>query len=291
MSEKTGSLFEASSAPAAGSARRASGTKRPCRLPVPSRSREAMDEVFRARPFRRMQFTLNHEHPWDVSTDDAKRIQKRLAPEVRTEPLPQEPETVAGVDVSIRGDLAQAAIAVLRLPGLEVIDEAIHRCDVPFPYVPGLLSFREMPALLPALRKLETAPDLFMLDSQGLAHPRRFGLACHFGVVTGQRALGVAKSRLTGRRASALSTEKGSRVPLLDEDDAGETIGAVVRTRTDVKPVYVSVGHRITLEEAVDITLRCSPRYKIPEPTRAAHTLSRREEGGAGMEEREGTTG
>jgi deoxyribonuclease V len=225
-----------------------------------------------------MDFALQHEHPWDVSTEEATRIQEQLAPAVRREPLPREPQTVAGVDVSIRSGFAQAAIAVLRLPGLEVAAEAVHRCDVPFPYVPGLLSFREMPALLPALDKLAASPDLFMLDSQGLAHPRRFGLACHFGVLTGQPALGVAKSRLTGERAGDLSAEKGSRVALLAEDAPAETIGAVVRTRDDTKPVYVSVGHRITLEQAVDVTLRCSPRYKIPEPTRAAHRLSRREE-------------
>ncbi|PSQ80066.1 MAG: endonuclease V [Bacteroidetes bacterium QS_8_68_15] len=224
-----------------------------------------------------MDLALQHDHPWNVSTDEAKAIQKRLAPKVCAESLPHPPQTVAGVDVSIRGDLAQAAISVLRLPGLEVVAEAIHRCDVPFPYVPGLLSFREMPALLPALEKLETPPDLFMLDSQGRAHPRRFGLACHFGVVTGRPALGVAKSRLTGERAGDLSPEKGSRVPLLAEDDPGETLGAVVRTRDDTNPVYVSIGHRITLDEAVDVTLRCSPRYKIPEPTRAAHKLSQRE--------------
>jgi deoxyribonuclease V len=224
-----------------------------------------------------MDVTLQHEHAWDVSTGEAKALQKRLAPQVRAEPLPRVPQTVAGVDVSIRGDFAQAAIAVLRLPELEVVAEAVHRCDVPFPYVPGLLSFREMPALLPALRKLDATPDLFMLDSQGLAHPRRFGLACHFGVLLNVPALGVAKSRLEGERAGELSVEKGSRVALLDDDDSGETIGAVVRTRDDTNPVYVSIGHRITLDEAVEITLQCSPRYKIPEPTRAAHKLSRKE--------------
>ena len=223
-----------------------------------------------------MDFTIQHEHAWDVSTDEAVRIQERRAPAVRREPLPHRPQTVAGVDVSIRSGVAQAAIAVLRLPELEVVAEAVHRCDVPFPYVPGLLSFREMPALLPALRKLDATPDLFMLDSQGLAHPRRFGLACHFGVLLNVPALGVAKSRLEGERAGELSVEKGSRVALLD-DDPGETIGAVVRTRDDTNPVYVSIGHRITLDEAVEITLQCSPRYKIPEPTRAAHKLSRKE--------------
>ena len=220
-----------------------------------------------------MPYTLHHEHAWDVTPTEAVAIQKKLAVEVREEPLAALPDTIAGVDVSIRGNLAQAAISVLTLPDLEVADEAIHRCEVPFPYVPGLLSFREMPAVLPALEKLAVWPDVFMLDSQGCAHPRRFGLACHLGVLLGTPALGVAKSRLTGRPEEELSEEKGARVPLVDN---GETVGALVRTRTKVNPVYVSVGHRITLDEAVNLTLACAPRYKIPVPTREAHTLSRR---------------
>ena len=221
-----------------------------------------------------MPYTLHHEHAWEVTPKEAVALQKKLAAEVREEPLAAPPATVAGVDVSIRGDLAQAAISVLALPGLEVVDEAIHRCEVPFPYVPGLLSFREMPAVLPALEKLSVWPDIFMLDSQGRAHPRRFGLACHLGVLLDASAIGVAKSRLTGHPKGALEKEKGAHVPLVD---GGETVGALVRTRTDVNPVYVSVGHRITLSEAVALTLRCAPRYKIPVPTREAHTLSRRE--------------
>jgi deoxyribonuclease V len=181
-------------------------------------------------------------------------------------------ETVAGVDVSIRDGVAQAAVAVVRLSDAEVIDDAVFRCPVPFPYVPGLLSFREMPAVLPALEQLREAPDVFMTDSQGFAHPRRFGLGCHLGVWLDHPTLGVAKSRLTGKPRGTLDAQKGSCVPLVDD---GETIGAVVRTRTDVKPVYVSIGHRLTLDDAVRLTLRCCPRYKIPEPTRAAHRLSR----------------
>lgn len=222
-----------------------------------------------------MNFDLHHAHAWDVSPKEAIQIQKELAPEVRAEPMGAEPQTVAGVDVSIRGDLAQAAISVVRLFNMEVVDEAIHRMEVPFPYVPGLLSFREMPAILPALEKLTVEPDTFMLDSQGRAHPRRFGLACHLGVMLDRPALGVAKSRLTGHPQGDLAEEKGSHVPLVD---GGETVGALVRTRDRTNPVYVSVGHRMTLAEAVEITLRCSPRYKIPVPTRQAHTLSRREE-------------
>jgi deoxyribonuclease V len=146
--------------------------------------------------------------------------------------------------------------------------------------VPGLLSFREMPAVLPALRQLAVRPDVLMTDSQGLAHPRRFGLGCHVGVLLDWPTLGVAKTRLTGRPEGDLGDEKGDYVPLVDDeaDDSPETIGAVVRTRTNVKPVFVSLGHRLTLADAVALTLRCCPRYKIPEPTRQAHRLSRREE-------------
>lgn len=221
-----------------------------------------------------MDFDLHHEHAWDVSPKEAIQIQKKLASEVRTEPLDTLPKTIAGVDVSIRGDLAQAAIAVLTLPDLEVVSEVVHRMAVPFPYVPGLLSFREMPAILPALEKLAAMPDVFMLDSQGRAHPRRFGLACHLGVLLDRPALGVAKSRLTGYPQDDLSEEKGAHVPLVDD---GEIVGALVRTRARVNPVYVSVGHRMRLTDAVEITLACAPRYKIPEPTRQAHKLSRRE--------------
>lgn len=234
--------------------------------------------ISHSHPGEPMTLHFAHEHPWDVSTDEARAIQERLAPEVRAIPLSEtldgDPETVAGVDVSIRGDVAQAAIRVLRLPNLDAVDEAVHRCEVPFPYVPGLLSFREMPAILPALERLDAMPDVLMTDSQGRAHPRRFGLACHLGVMLDVPVLGVAKSRLTGEPRGDLDIEKGASVPLVDD---GDTVGALVRTRTDVNPVYVSIGHRMTLDDAVALTLACSPRYKIPEPTRAAHSLSRRE--------------
>ncbi len=221
-----------------------------------------------------MQLNLVHDHAWDVSPDEAKQIQERLAPAVTETSHPGKVETVAGIDVSIRDDVAQAAIAVLALPDLEVVDQVIHRCDVPFPYVPGLLSFRETPPVLPALEQLSVTPDVMMTDSHGLAHPRRFGFACHLGVLLDHPTLGVAKSILVGEPGGPLDSEKGSRVPLVDD---GETVGAVLRTRTDVNPVYVSVGHRLTLEDAVSLTLDCSPRYKIPEPTRQAHKLSRSE--------------
>lgn len=200
-------------------------------------------------------------------------MQRRLAGEVRAEPLGRPVETVAGVDVSVRGDRVQTAIVVVRLPGLAVVDEAVWRGDVQYPYVPGLLSFREMPAILPALERLRVRPDVFMTDSQGLAHPRRFGLGCHLGVVLDWPTLGVAKTRFIGTHAEP-GPEKGDAVPLFDD---GEVIGSVLRTRRKVKPVYVSLGHRITLPEAVALTLACTSRYKLPEPTRLAHKLSRDE--------------
>jgi deoxyribonuclease V len=219
-----------------------------------------------------MTLSLQHEHAWDVSTDEAKAIQRRLVDEVEEAPLHEDVETVAGVDVSIRDDMAQAAVAVLSLPDLTVVDESIYRCEVPFPYVPGLLSFRETPPVLPALEQLSVTPDVLMTDSHGRAHPRRFGFACHLGVLLDRPTLGVAKSILVGEPGGTLDVEKGSRVPIVDD---GETVGAVLRTRTDVNPVYVSVGHRLTLDDAVRLTLDCSPRYKIPEPTRQAHKRSR----------------
>lgn len=221
-----------------------------------------------------MELTLHHAHDWNVTPGEAKAIQRELAAQVRAVSLEGPIETIAGVDVSIRGDTAQAAISVLRVEDLEVIDEAVYRATVPFPYVPGLLSFREVPVILPALERLSVVPGVFMCDSQGLAHPRRFGLACHLGVLLDWPTFGVAKSRLTGRRKGTLDEEKGTHVPLIDR---GEEIGAVLRTRSGIKPVYVSIGHRITLDEALELTLQCAPRYKIPEPTRAAHKLSRRE--------------
>ena len=219
-----------------------------------------------------MRVDLQHSHNWDVSPDEAKQIQHQLATAVAETPLPDTIETVAGVDVSVRDDAAQAAVAVLRRFGLTVIDRAVHRCEVPFPYVPGLLSFREMPAVLPALEQLNVAPDVFVSDSHGRAHPRRFGLACHMGVLLDVPTIGAAKSILVGEPHGDLAPEKGSRVPLADD---GETVGTVLRTRTDVNPVYVSVGHRCTLDDAADLMLDCSPKYKIPEPTRQAHKLSR----------------
>ncbi len=143
---------------------------------------------------------LLHTHSWDLTPKEAVAIQRKLAPLVKEEPLREDIETVAGLDVSVRGDPVRAAIVVLRLPEIEVADQAIWEGPVVFPYIPGLLSFREIPAILPALEKLKELPDALMLDAQGIAHPRRFGLACHLGVLMDKPALGVGKSRLVGDR-------------------------------------------------------------------------------------------
>ncbi len=214
---------------------------------------------------------LYHEHPWDVTPKEAVAIQRDLAGLVRFEPLPGEIETVCGVDVSVRGDRVRAALVVLRLSDFEVVDQATWEGPTAFPYVPGLLSFREMPAVLPALDKLTVEPDVFVLDAHGVAHPRRFGLACHLGALLDKPAIGVAKTRLTGRYDEPGPT-KGDQSPLTDK---GEPIGAVVRTREKVKPVFVSVGHCASLQTAVDLTLRCATRYKLPMPTHLAHRLSK----------------
>jgi deoxyribonuclease V len=179
---------------------------------------------------------------------------------------------VAGVDVGFErgGAVARAAVAVLELPSLRLVDAAVVREQTRFPYVPGLLSFREVPACLEALSCLSAAPDLLLCDGQGYAHPRRFGLASHLGVLADIPSIGVAKSRLIGVHGEP-GAERGSWVPLLD---AGECIGAVLRTRDAVTPLYVSIGHRIALDSAIRWVLACTLRYRLPETTRQAHRLA-----------------
>jgi deoxyribonuclease V len=209
---------------------------------------------------------------WPTEVAAARDIQEALRARVnRTDDLGPV-RLVAGVDVGFedQGRTTRAAVAVLEFPGLELQDQAISRSPTCFPYVPGYLSFRELPAVIQALDQLAVAPDLLLCDGQGLAHPRRFGLACHLGVLTDTPSIGVAKSRLIGTHAE-LPAEKGAWVPLTDKD---EIIGAVLRTRANVSPVYVSIGHRISLATAIDYTLRCTTRYRLPETTRRAHRLA-----------------
>jgi deoxyribonuclease V len=179
---------------------------------------------------------------------------------------------VAGVDVGFKqaGKITRAAVVVLSFPGLVQVDQAIVERPTQFPYVPGLLSFREMPAVLDALAQLRTLPDLILCDGQGYAHPRRFGIACHLGVLTGIPAIGVAKTRLTGDYTTTPAT-RGQWSPLTDED---QVIGAVLCTRTGVSPLFISIGHRVSLRTAIDYVLACAPRYRLPETTRLAHRLA-----------------
>jgi len=209
-------------------------------------------------------------HPWDVSPGEARAIQKALRQQVVIEPLTQTPRCVAGVDVSIRGGWARAAVVLMDYPGLRPLEAALATLPVHFPYVPGLLAFREGPAVLEALATLEGRPDLLLFDAQGLAHPRRIGLATHMGVLLGIPTVGCAKSRLVGTH-EAPPVERGAWRPLLDGE---EVIGAVVRTRGGVKPLFVSVGHRVDLPSAVALVLGCCSRYRLPEPTRWAHRVA-----------------
>ena len=212
----------------------------------------------------------NSEWPTDVAS--ARGIQETLRSRVVRENLAGPVNTVAGVDVGFEdgGKTTRAAVAVLTFPGLDPVTSATSRSPTRFPYIPGYLSFRELPAVLEALAQLAMMPDLILCDGQGLAHPRRFGIACHLGVLTDIPCIGVAKSRLIGTHDD-LPAGKGEWVPLRD---AEETIGAVLRTRTRVSPVYVSIGHRVDLAAAIDYTLHCTTRYRLPETTRHAHRLA-----------------
>ncbi len=221
-----------------------------------------------------MEWPLHHAHPWDLPAEEAQRLQQHLRGFVQETPLAWEHVgTVAGVDVGFPSpDTARAAIAVFSFPDLELVDWTAAEVPVPMPYVPGLLSFREIPAILEALPKLQVRPDVFLVDGQGIAHPRGLGIAAHLGVLLDWPTVGVAKSLLVGRPQGKLGLERGSTVPLLYR---GRVIGMGVRTRTKVKPVWVSIGHRVDLPSSVALVLRTSPRYRLPEPLRAAHRLSK----------------
>ena len=225
---------------------------------------------------------MRNLHEWSLSYAEARRVQVELAGRVEFVPLEREPQIIAGLDCAFSGDdkMIFAAAVVLRVIGwhggqpgqprrfeFEHVETATARQETRFPYIPGLLSFREAPVCLEAVAKLSWQPDLFMIDGQGVAHPRRLGLASHLGLFLDKPTIGCAKSRLIGEFEEP-GSERGAYSLLRD---GGATIGAVVRTRSRVKPVFVSVGHKCTLEDAVRITLACATRYRIPEPTRLAH--------------------
>ncbi|MBS1793436.1 MAG: deoxyribonuclease V [Acidobacteria bacterium] len=212
-------------------------------------------------------------HEWNLSPQAAIELQKQLAFEVIREDRFDKPvETVAGIDLGYNPETnrCRAVVVVLKFPGLELVESAESIMPVSFPYVPGLLSFREAPAALRALEKLAAAPDLILCDGQGIAHPRRFGVACHIGLLAGVPAVGVAKSLLVGKFED-LGETRGSFAPLMHR---GEEVGVALRTRAGVQPVYVSVGHRIGLATAIDYVLRCAPKYRLPETTRLADQMA-----------------
>lgn len=211
-------------------------------------------------------------HGWDLTPREAIALQRELAGLVEREDRLGPVRHVAGIDVGFEqaGGVARAAVAVLRFPELELADFAIARVAVSFPYVPGLLSFREIPAVLAALEGLRCAPDLILYDGQGIAHPRRIGIASHVGLVTGIATIGVAKTRLTGEYGK-LRDARGAWTSLLDH---GERIGAALRTRAGVQPLIVSTGHRVGLRSALRWVMACVTRYRLPETTRWAHRLA-----------------
>lgn len=221
-------------------------------------------------------------HEWDLSYTEARQLQTELAGRVKVTLLRKTPRLIAGLDCAFSGDgkrifAAAVMLKVVRSRGgasegpdrfdLEHVETVSAVQETRFPYIPGLLSFREAPVCLEAVGKLSRQPDLFMIDGQGVAHPRRLGLAAHLGLFFDKPTVGCAKSRLTGTFEEP-GGEKGAWSPLRDGE---EIIGAVVRTRSRVKPIFVSVGHKCTLEDAIRVTLACATKYRIPEPTRLAH--------------------
>lgn len=208
-------------------------------------------------------------HDWNISPAEAIRLQKELSRRTNLSPPPKKPRWVAGLDCALSKDkrFIYAAAVVFSFPDLELLETASAREPLVFPYVPGLLSFREAPVCLKVAAKLKTAPDLWLIDGQGIAHPRRLGLASHLGLFLNTSTIGCAKSRLIGTHDKP-KPEKGSFKWLYDKD---EKIGAVVRTRTNVKPLFISPGHLCSFDDAIKYTLRCTTKYRLPEPTRTAH--------------------
>jgi deoxyribonuclease V len=207
---------------------------------------------------------------WDILPSDAVALQKRLSQAVIRKSLITTVETVAGVDTGYSGGMARAAVVNLKYPSLEPLEHAVSLGRVNFPYIPGLLSFREGPVILEALAKLTQAPDLLIFDGHGIAHPRRFGLACHIGLLVDIPSIGCAKTKLLGEYDEP-GPERGSFRYLTDQ---GEIIGAVLRTRNNVKPVFVSIGHKVNLKDSIKFVINCCRGYRLPETTRRADRLS-----------------
>jgi deoxyribonuclease V len=219
------------------------------------------------------ELTIHHRHTWDLPPGEARKVQDDLRRFVVEKSLSEDEIClVAGVDAAFLKDSIVAAAVVLDYDDLRVIDSAVVRSELNYPYVPGLLSFREAPAILDALAQRSVLPDVLIVDGHGIAHPRRFGLACHLGVLLDLPSIGCGKSILVGEaREPGLS--RSDRTALID---SGTKIGIVLRTRDNVRPVYISVGHRMDLASAASIVLKCTAGYRLPEPTRQADKLAAR---------------
>ena len=214
---------------------------------------------------------MRHITPkWDLTPSDAIDLQKRLSGDVIRKSRLTTVETVAGIDTGYSKGMARAAVVSLKYPSLEPLEQAISLRPVNFPYIPGLLSFREAPLILEAFEKLKQSPDLLIIDGHGIAHPRRFGIACHIGLLLDVPSIGCAKTLLLGEYDEPCP-EQGGFSYLKDQ---GEIIGAVLRTRSNVKPVFVSIGHKVNLKDSIKFVLNCCCGYRLPETTRRADRLS-----------------
>jgi deoxyribonuclease V len=220
-----------------------------------------------------MPLYLHHAHPWDVTPAEARELQGELLAHLRIEPLDlRVVRTVAGVDASFSGDQIHAAAVLLSYPELNEIAQHLVTRQVSFPYIPGLLSFRESPGYLSALEGLPALPDALLVDGHGYAHPRRFGIACHLGVLLDLPTIGCAKSILVGKMAP-LGEDVGSISDLVDK---GEVVGKALRTRKGASPVFVSIGQRVDLKTCVEFVVGCTRDHRLPEPARLAHSLAGR---------------
>lgn len=241
-------------------------------------------KMFIGNPMNKDKRPMKNLHSWNLSYSQAAQLQTELAEKVQFKPLQGQPELIAGLDCALSKDGQRiiAAAVVLRTAtaekglwesvepsGFETVETTHAIQKLSFPYIPGLLSFREAPVCIAAVEKLKLEPDVFIIDGQGIAHPRRLGLASHLGLFFDKPTIGCAKSRLTGQFEEP-PPQKGTYSLLKDKD---EVIGAVVRTRTNVEPVFVSVGNKCSLEDAIEVTLSCTTKYRLPEPTRLAHQL------------------
>ena len=212
-------------------------------------------------------------HDWNLTPTQAMELQKQFSYEVVAEDKFDAPiKTVAGIDLGYdaKNDVSRAVVVVLSFPALELLESSEAKLPIQFPYYPSLLSFRETPVAVKALEKLDITPDVILCDGQGIAHPRRFGIACHIGLLTNVPSIGVAKSILVGKYEN-LGENRGSRAQLIDR---GEQVGAALRTKDKTQPVFVSVGNRINLETATEIVLQCAPKYRLPETTRLADKMA-----------------